>query len=213
MIKPPCQHQYLKITPRLLRVRHAQSTDIPTLLPGTPRTTNGGTEYRVKASSIKNSTRYRLAARIVPRSPSQEDEIGDGHQIGKTKTKKSTRAVLLTGFLLYGAGVENTPRWIGTSGRHGTESGGPLVTLNLHVTRRYYLGEGDLVSTSMRFRYDIEMNRSSGKETRSTPISWRISQADTPIYQRSQPSLSFSGAPHMLPDTHLNPPFLRSPIF
>ena len=29
-----------------------------------------------------------------------------------------------------GGGVVDTPRWAGTSGQHGTESRGPLVTLN-----------------------------------------------------------------------------------
>ena len=34
--------------------------------------------------------------------------------------------------------MEDIPRRAGTSGWHGTESGGPLVTLNLCVMRRYY---------------------------------------------------------------------------
>ena len=36
---------------------------------------------------------------------------------------------------------------VGISGQHGTEFGGPLVTLNLSVTSRYFLGEGELVFT------------------------------------------------------------------
>ena len=48
-------------------------------------------------------------------------------------------------FCGYGAG--DTPRWVGTSGQHGTESGGPLVTLNLNVMARYYLGKENLAST------------------------------------------------------------------
>ena len=37
--------------------------------------------------------------------------------------------------------------WVGISGQHGTESGGPLVALKSCVIRRYYLVEGDLLST------------------------------------------------------------------
>ena len=48
---------------------------------------------------------------------------------------------------LCGGDVADTWRWVGTSSQHGTESGEPLVTLNLCVMRRYCLGEGDLVST------------------------------------------------------------------
>ena len=54
-------------------------------------------------------------------------------------------AVPPTGSLLCGGSVEGTSRWVGISGQHGTESGGPLVTLNLCAMRRYYLGEEDLV--------------------------------------------------------------------
>ena len=43
---------------------------------------------------------------------------------------------------------KDTPRWVGASGQHGTESGGLfLVALNLCAMRQCYLGEGDLVST------------------------------------------------------------------
>ena len=55
---------------------------------------------------------------------------------------------LLTVSLLCGGGVEDTPSRGGAPGRHGTESGGPLVTLNLCVMRRCYVGEGGLLSTS-----------------------------------------------------------------
>ena len=44
-------------------------------------------------------------------------------------------------------GVECTPRWVGTSGLHGTESKTLGATLNLctMIMRPYDLGEGDLV--------------------------------------------------------------------
>ena len=67
----------------------------------------------------------------------------------------------LTRPLLCGYGVEDTPRWIGTSGKQGMGSGGPLVTLNLCVIRRYYLGEGDLVSTNTAFAATVLVYRSS----------------------------------------------------
>ena len=51
------------------------------------------------------------------------------------------------GPLLCGCIVADTPRWVGTSGQRGTVSGGPLVTLNLCVIRRYCLRKGGLVST------------------------------------------------------------------
>ena len=53
--------------------------------------------------------------------------------------------------LLCGHAVEDTPRWVGVSGQHRTESGGPLVALNLCVLRRYCVGERGLVSTSFFF--------------------------------------------------------------
>ena len=45
-------------------------------------------------------------------------------------------------------GGEYTPSWVGTLGLHGTEWQTLDVTLHLSVMRRYYLREGDLVSTS-----------------------------------------------------------------
>ena len=52
----------------------------------------------------------------------------------------------LAGSLLCGGGVEDTPWWVGVSGIDGTDRGTSLVALNLCIMRRYYLGEGDLVS-------------------------------------------------------------------
>ena len=42
------------------------------------------------------------------------------------------------GSLLYGCGVEDTPRWVSASGLNGTERG--TLSLCVIVTRRYYLG-------------------------------------------------------------------------
>ena len=50
--------------------------------------------------------------------------------------------------------MEDTPRWVGTTGLHyeyTERSDRPWVTLKLRVMRRYNLGEGDLVSTIAQF--------------------------------------------------------------
>ena len=39
-------------------------------------------------------------------------------------------------FSLVWCDVEDTPRWVGISGQHGTESGGGLVTSSLCEMRR-----------------------------------------------------------------------------
>ena len=48
--------------------------------------------------------------------------------------------------VLCGCGVEDRPRWVVTSGPHGTEWQRPWVTLTLWVMRRYNLGERSTVN-------------------------------------------------------------------
>lgn len=52
------------------------------------------------------------------------------------------------GSLFCACGMEDTPRLGGTSGLHQTECQTLGMTLNLWITRRYNVGDGDLVSPS-----------------------------------------------------------------
>ena len=62
--------------------------------------------------------------------------------------RRKPRTVPLTGYLLCGHGAENTPRSVGTSDQHGTDSGGISDDLEIVCNEAVLSkGKGDLAST------------------------------------------------------------------